>query len=145
MCAGVLGTRVRAETIIELARDKFKNGTMWKVNNIYFGKKDKKYLACSHNVLIDMNASNFQPVLQSTVKMPGQATPYESLDTLLQCSPGQLVDVIAFVTHVSEKRQVQTFLGMRDVCLSTSYSLYGKKKGGEAEARWTSRSRFCQI
>ena len=93
------------------AADKFKKGTVWKVNKISLVKKDKTYLACSHKVLIDMNASNFQPVLQSTVKMPGQATPHENLNTLLQCSPGQLADVIGFNTYVSERHQVQFLFG----------------------------------
>lgn len=47
--------------------------------------------------------------------MPQQATPPEDLSTLLQCAPGQLVDVIAFVTHVREKRPCTTFQGQRDV------------------------------
>ena len=41
------------------AADNFKKGTVWKVNNISLAKKDKKYLVCSHKVLIDMSASNF--------------------------------------------------------------------------------------
>ena len=57
--------------------------------------------------------------------MPGQATPPENLNTLLQCSPGQLVDVIAFVTNVSERHQVQTFLGMRDVVNVTIMDVSG--------------------
>ena len=93
------------------AVDKFKKGTAWKVNKISLAKKDKKYLGCSHKVVIDMNASNFQPMMQNAVKMPELATPPENLNTLLQCSPGQLVDVIAFVTNVSERNQAQTYFG----------------------------------
>ena len=92
-----------------------KKGSVWKVNKISLGKKDKKYLGCSHKVVIDMNTSNFQPVLQNMVEMPELATPHDNLNTLLRCSPGQLVDVIAFVIHVGEKNQVQTYLDMRDV------------------------------
>ena len=56
---------------------------------------------------IDLNTFNFQPALQSTVNMPNQATPPEDLYTLLKCIPGQAVDVIAFVTDVSERSQKQ--------------------------------------
>ena len=85
------------------------------MNKISLAKKDKKYLGCSHKVVIDMNASNFHPMMQSAVKMPEVATPPENLNTLLQCSPGQLIDVIALVTNVNERNQMQTHLGMRDV------------------------------
>jgi len=95
--------------------EKFKRNSVWKVSKISLAKSNAKYLGCSHKVVIDMNASNFQPVLQSTVKMPQQATPPEDLSTLLQCGHGQVVDVIAFVTHVSEKRTCTTFQGLRDV------------------------------
>ena len=119
------------------AADKFKKGTVWKVNKISLAKKDKKYLGCSHKVLIDMNASNFQPVLQSTVNMPEVATPPEHLNTLLLCSPGQLVDVIAFVTNVSERQQVQTYLGMRDVVNVTIMDDSGDTSAAKSEfAAW---------
>ena len=116
---------------------KINKGTVWKVNKISLAKKDKKYLGCSHKVVIDMNASNFQPVLQNTVKMPELATPPENLNTLLQCSPGQLVDVTAFVTHVSEKQQAQTYLGMRDVVNVTIMDDSGDTGAAKSEfAAW---------
>ena len=65
--------------------------------------------------------------------MPGQATPHENLNTLLQCFPGQLVDVIAFVTHVSERHQVQTCLGMRDVVNVTIMDDSGDTSAAKSE------------
>lgn len=88
---------------------------MWKVNKLSIATKETNCLGCSHNAVIDMNASNFQSVLQSTVKMPELATPHENPNTVLRCSPGQLADVIACVTNASEINQAQTFSGMRDV------------------------------
>ena len=110
---------------------------MWKVSKISLVKSNTKYLGCSHKVVIDMNASNFQPVLQSTVKMQEQATPPEDLSTLLQCDPGQLVDVIAFVIHVSEKRTCTTFQGLRDVVDITIMDDSGSTNAAKSEfAAW---------
>ena len=84
-----------------------------------------------------MNASNFHPMMQSVVKMPEAATPPENLNTLLQCSPGQLVDVIAFVTNVGERNQVQTHLGMRDVVNVTIMDDSGDTNAAKREfAAW---------
>ena len=115
------------------ATDRFKKGSVWRVNKISLAKKDPKYLGCSHKVVIDLNASNFQPVLQSTVTMPEQATPPEDLNTLLQCSPGQLIDVIAFATNVSERRQKQTPLGMRDLVDITIMDDSGDSNAAKSE------------
>ena len=117
--------------------EKFKKSSIWKVNKISLAKSNTKYLGCSHKVVIDMNSSKFQPVLQSTVKMPQQATPPEDLSTLLQCAPGQLVDVIAFVTHVSESRTCTTFQGMRDVVDVTIMDDSGDTNAAKSEfAAW---------
>ena len=45
--------------------------------------------------------------------MPRQATPPEDLATLLECSEYQVVDVIAFVTQVSEAVERTTPFGDR--------------------------------
>ena len=103
------------------------------MNKISLAKKDPKYLGCSHKVVIDLNASNFQPVLQSTVTMPEQATPPEDLNTLLQCSPRQLIDVIAFVTNVSERHQKQTPSGMRDLVDITIMDDSGDSNAAKSE------------
>ena len=76
-------------------------------------------------------------MLQSTVKMPQQATPPEDLSTLLQCADGQLIDVIALVTHVSERQTQQTFQGMRDVVDVTIMDDSGSTNAAKSEfAAW---------
>ena len=47
--------------------------------------------------------------------MPKQATPPEDLNTLLACPAGQFVDVIAFVTNMTERSQKTTKFGLRDL------------------------------
>ena len=64
-----------------------------------------QYIGCSRKTVIDMNTSTFAPLLQSTVKMPTQAAPQEDLATLLSCPEGQVVDVVALVTNVSQPVQ----------------------------------------
>ena len=109
------GKEPQATQYFNAAAEKFKQGSIWKVNKISLVKTNKQYIGCSHKVVIDMNTSNFQPVLQSMVSMPRQATPPENLLTLLQCPPGQLVDVIALVADVSEPVHKQTQHGMREM------------------------------
>ena len=104
-CSGVFRKRGKepgATKEFTTAMAKFVQGSMWKVSNITLAKVDPKYLGCSIKVAIDLSTPNFQSVLQSTVTMPNQATPPEDPYTLLKCIPGQVVDVIAFVTNVSE-------------------------------------------
>ena len=88
---------------------------MWKVSKVSLAKQNSKCLGCSCKVVIDMNTSTFQPVLQSTVKMPTQAAPPEDLATLLSCPVGQVVDVIALVTNVSRPEKRMTAHGVRDL------------------------------
>ena len=78
-------------------------------------KQDPTYLGCPCKFLIDMGTSTFQPVLQSTVKMPKQPAPPEDLATLLSCPEGQVVDVIALVTNVSQPVRKTTSHGERDL------------------------------
>ena len=62
-----------------------------------------------------MSTSTFQPVLQSTVKMPTKPTPPDDLATLLKCPEGQVVDVIALVTSISPAEKKMTVYGVRDL------------------------------
>ena len=70
-----IGKEPNATENFERAKKKFKRGIVWKVSKVSLAKQNSKHLGCSCKVLIDMNTSTFQPVLQSTVKMPTQATP----------------------------------------------------------------------
>ena len=119
---------------------------MWKVSKVSLAKQDSKYLGCSCKVLIDMNTSSFQPVLQSTVKMPMEAAPPEDLATLLSCPEGQNVDVIALVANVSHPVQRTTSYGLRDLvdvtimddsgtngAASCKFAAWFRKPGGQAQ------------
>ena len=81
-CLGVYKRKSKepvATREFKAAAERFKKVSVWKVNKISLVKTDSKYLGCSHKVVIDLNTSNFQPVRQSTVQMPKQATPPNSL------------------------------------------------------------------
>jgi hypothetical protein len=117
-CQGVckrLGQEPKATQDFAAAKMKYKKGTIWKVSKVSLARQNPKYLGCSCKVVIDMNTSTFQPVLQSTVQMPMQATPPEDLNTLLQCPAGQVVDVLVLVTDVSQPVQKTTQFGVRDL------------------------------
>ena len=117
-CEGVYkrtGKEPQATENFQQAKKKFKQGTVWKVSKVALVKQNPKYLGCSCKILIDMNMSTFQPVLQSTVKMPTQPAPPEDLATLLNCPEGQVVDVIALVTNVSQPERKTTSYGERDL------------------------------
>ena len=131
------GKEPAATNEFQATMEQFKRNSVWKVTKISLAKSNAKYLGCSHKVVIDINASKFQPVLQSTVKMPQQATPPEDLNTLLQCASGQLVDVIAFVTHVSAERTHTTFQGVRNVVDVTIMDDSGSTNAAKSEfAAW---------
>ena len=117
-CEGVFkkkGREPQATTDFVTAKAKFKKGTIWKVSKASLTNDNPKYLGCSHKVVIDMNSSGFQPVLQSTVQMPKQATPPENLNTLLECPGGQTVDVLALLKEVGPPVRKTTQYGERDV------------------------------
>ena len=107
------GREPKATQDFESAKRKFQKGTIWKVSKVSLAKQPQKYLGCSCKVVIDMNTSTFQAVLQSTMKLPVQATPPEDLATLLQCHEHQVVDVIALVAEVSDPERKTTPYGDR--------------------------------
>ena len=84
-CQGLykrMGKEPKASQDVDAAKRKFQKGTVWKVSKVSFAKQSQKYLGCSCKIVIDMNISKFEAVLQSTVTMPKQATPPEDLATL---------------------------------------------------------------
>ena len=107
------GKEPQATRDFDAAKAKYKPDSIWKASKVSLVRENPKYLGCSCKVVIDMNTSSFQPVLQSTVKMPIQATPPEHLSELLQCPGGQSVDVLALVKAVSEPSQKTTANGQR--------------------------------
>jgi len=128
-CQGVykkIGAEPKATATFHDAVKKYKKGTIWNVSKISLTKDNPKYLGCSCKVAIDMNTSRFQPVLQSTVKMPMQAAPPENLSDLLECPGGQLVDVLVLVKAVSEPSQKTTTYGERNLVEITIMDDSGK-------------------
>ena len=97
-----MGKETKATQDFNAAKQTFKKMTTWKMRKVSLAKQDLEYLGTSCKVVIDMNTSTFEPVLQSTVKMPRQPTPPEDLNTLLKCPEGQVVDVIALVKDVPD-------------------------------------------
>ena len=117
-CEGLyrrIGKEPQATQNFQQMKMKFKQGTVWKISKVSFVNQNPKYLGCSCKFIIDMNTSTFQPVLENTVKMPTQPTPPEDLATLLSCPQGQIVDVIALVTHVSQPVRKTTPYGERNL------------------------------
>ena len=76
-----IGKEPKATDDYNKAKQKFKKGTIWTVSKVSLTKQNTQYLGCSCKVVIDMNTSSFEPVLQSTVKMPLQAAPADDLET----------------------------------------------------------------
>ena len=117
-CQGIykkFGKEPKATESFQKAVAKYTKGTIWKVSKVSLATQNPKYLGCSCKVVIDMNTSSFDPVLQSTAPMPSDAAPPEDLATLLKCPEGQVVDVIALVVNVSEAVQKTTSFGIRDL------------------------------
>lgn len=112
-CEGIYKRSGKATDDYKKAKAKFSKGTTWIVSKVSLTKQDTQYLGCSCKVVIDMNTSSFQLVLQSSIKMPLQAAPPDDLETLLQCTQGQLVDTIALVTDVSSPVSKETRNGTR--------------------------------
>jgi len=137
-CQGLIkrwGKEPTATQNFDAAKRKFQKGTAWKVSKVSLVKQVQKYLGCSCKIVIDMNKSKFEPVLQSMVKMPMQATPPEDLATLLECHEDQVVDVIALVAEVSQPVQKTTAHGERLMVEVTIMDDSGKE--GAASCRFT--------
>ena len=65
--------------------------------------------------------------------MPSQAAPPDDLETLLQCPEGQLVDVIALVTNVSDPVRKPTSDGPRDLVEVTIMDDSGSKNAASCK------------
>ena len=96
-CVGIFrrrGKEPAASKAFDEAKDKFTKGSVWNVNKLTLVKTERKYLGCSHKVVIDLNMSRFEPIFAGFEKMPKQATPPDDLHALLECKAGQVVDII---------------------------------------------------
>jgi hypothetical protein len=112
---------------------KFNDQTIWKVSKVSFTNDKQLYTGSPIKVVIDMNATTFQPVLQSTVAMPVQATPPEELATLLESPANQRVDVLALLVSVSDERSHTTAFGPRKIVDVTIRDLSGPTGASECQ------------
>ena len=97
------------------AKTKFQDQTTWKVSQVSLTNDKPLYLGSPVKVVIDMNSTSFQPMMQTTVTMPAQPTPSEDLATLLESPNNQRVDVLALVVSVGEARVATTSQGQRTI------------------------------
>ena len=78
-------------------------------------KEKPSYISSPLKIMIDLNSTKMDPVLQSIHKMPSEPTPLETLHTILMCPQHQRVDVTALIENVSEVREVTSAHGPRYV------------------------------
>ena len=88
---------------------------MWVVSHVSLTNDKSLYVGSTVKLVLNMNSTSFQPVLQSSVMMPKQPTPSEDLATLLESPKEQRVDLLALVVNVSPERTATTKLGQRTI------------------------------
>ena len=104
-----------AEKEFERNVERFKVGTMWCASKVALAKEKPCYISSPLKVMIDLNNTKMDPVLQSIHKMPVEATPLETLHTILMCPQHQRVDVTALIDNMSPVREVTSAHGQRYV------------------------------
>ena len=115
------------------AKQKFKDQSIWKVSKASLMNDKALYTGAPIKVVIDMNATGMQPVLQSTVPMPERATPHEGLATLLGSPNNQRVDVLALIVSVERERSANTAHGKRKIVDVTIRDQSGDAGASECE------------
>jgi len=95
--------------------ERFKVKTTWCANKVGLTKEKPCYISTPLKIMIDLNSTKMEPVLQSMHKMPAEATPTETLHTILTCPQHQRVDVTALVEYMSEVREATSAHGARYV------------------------------
>ena len=83
-------------------------------------------------LMIDLSASKMTPVLQSIYKMPSEATPLDTLHTVLMRPANQRVDVTALIREISPTRAVSTAHGGRFVFGVTIRDNSGPEQASES-------------
>ena len=106
---------------------------MWVVSHVSLTNDKSLYVGSTIKLVLDMNTTSFQPVLQSTVMMPEQPTPSEDLATLLESPKEQRVDLLALVVNVSPERTATTKLGQRTIVGVRIRELSGNAGASECE------------
>ena len=78
------GKEPQASEEFRAIKNKFQNATMWRLSRVSLLNEKPIYLGSPIKIVIDLNSTVFQPLLQSTVTMPSHPTPPEDLATLLE-------------------------------------------------------------
>ena len=95
--------------------ERFKVGTTWCASKVSLAKEKPCYISSPLKIVIDLNSTKMDPVLQSIHEMPPEPTPLDTLHTILMCPQHQRVDVTALIESVSEVREATTAHGPRYV------------------------------
>ena len=110
----------------------FQHGTVWEASKISLAKEKPCFISSPLKLMIDLNASKMTPVLQSTYKMPSEATPVDTLHTILMCPENQRVDVTALLHDISSRRSANTARGERYIFDVTIRDDSGPENGSES-------------
>ena len=86
-CVGAFRRKGKDEKSFIAAVKRFAKNTVWTASKVALAKEKACYISSPIKVMIDLNASNMSPVLQSLHAMPPYATPLETLHDILQCPP----------------------------------------------------------
>ena len=92
---------------------RFKKGSTWVVSKIGLLKATACFISTPLKMMIDMANSQMTPVIPGFYKMPSEATPPDTLHTILGCPSHQRVDVTALVHDVTPARDATTAQGPR--------------------------------
>ena len=106
--------------------------TMWEASKISLAKEKPCFISSSLKLMIDWSASEMTPVLQSIYKMPSEATPLDTLHTILMCPENQRVDVTALLHEITSTREASTALGERYIFDITIRDDSGSENGCES-------------
>ena len=109
------GSTTKAEKEFDHNLMRFKELTTWRASKVSLAKEKQCYISSPYKLIIDLNSTKMDPVLQSIYTMPSEPTPLDTLHTILNCPQHQRVDVTALIGNVSEAREADTVHGPRYV------------------------------
>ena len=109
------GSKLQAEKEFDQNLMRFKELTTWCASKVSLAKEKQCYISSPYKIMIDLNNTKMDPVLQSIYTMPSEPTPLDTLHTILNCPQHQRVDVTALIGNVSEAREADTIHGQRYV------------------------------
>ena len=109
------GTAKNGDKEFDRNLQRFKLKTTWCAHKVCLAKEKPCFISTPLKIMIDLNSTNMDPVLQSIYQMPSEPTPLETLHTTLMCPQHQRVDVTALINTMSSVREVTSAHGPRYV------------------------------